>query len=122
MSMALSQGQVQRQSPMSVMKMAMGMPNNKIRHFQKLMSTNNVDTILHVAQPRLFEVLSSMKNVDEDMVYSVAEGYSRKAIEPTTRRSSTTSSLILMENLVFLKWRTRFYLWNCNLINLILHK
>ena len=36
-----------------------------------------------------------MKNMDEDIVYSVIERYSRKASEPTTTRSITTSSLIL---------------------------
>lgn len=35
------------------------------------------------------------ENMDEDIVYSVIERYSRKASEPTTTRSSTTSSLIL---------------------------
>ncbi|MEC0665093.1 hypothetical protein P8864_03945 [Priestia flexa] len=48
-----------------------------------------------VGQQKLFEVPSSMKNMDEDIVYSVIERYSRKASEPTTTRSSTTSSLIL---------------------------
>ncbi len=33
--------------------------------------------------------------MDEDIVYSVIERYSRKASEPTTTRSFTTSSLIL---------------------------
>lgn len=33
--------------------------------------------------------------MDEDIVYSVIERYSRKASEPTTTRSITTSSLIL---------------------------
>jgi len=32
--------------------------------------------------------------MDEDIVYSVTEKYSRKASEPTTTRSFTTSSLI----------------------------
>ncbi|MCM3065331.1 hypothetical protein M3568_02660 [Priestia flexa] len=48
-----------------------------------------------VGQQKLFEVPSSMKNMDEDIVYSVIERCSRKASEPTTTRSSTTSSLIL---------------------------
>ncbi|CAK8582516.1 hypothetical protein [Priestia megaterium] len=48
-----------------------------------------------VGQQKLFEVPSSMKNMDEDIVYSVIERYSRKASEPTTTRSFTTSSLIL---------------------------
>jgi hypothetical protein len=33
--------------------------------------------------------------MDEDIVYSVIERYSRKASEPTTTRSSSTSSLII---------------------------
>lgn len=33
--------------------------------------------------------------MDEDIVYSVIERYSRKASEPTTTGSITTSSLIL---------------------------
>ncbi|MES9760888.1 hypothetical protein [Priestia megaterium] len=37
-----------------------------------------------------------MQNMDEDIVYSVTEKYSRKASEPTTTRSFTTSSLILI--------------------------
>ena len=48
-----------------------------------------------VGQQKLFEVPSSMKNMDEDIVYSVIERYSRKASEPTTTRSSSTSSLII---------------------------
>jgi hypothetical protein len=48
-----------------------------------------------VGQLKLFEVPSSMKNMDEDIVYSVTERCSRKASEPTTTRSFTTSSLIL---------------------------
>jgi hypothetical protein len=48
-----------------------------------------------VGQYKLFEVPSSMKSMDEDIVYSVTERYSRKASEPTTTRSFTTSSLIL---------------------------
>jgi len=47
-----------------------------------------------VGQQKLFEVPSSMKNMDEDIVYSVIERYSRKASEPSTPRSITTSSLI----------------------------
>ncbi len=48
-----------------------------------------------VGQQKLFEVPSSMKNVDEDIVYSVTERHSGKASQPTTTRSSSTSSLIL---------------------------
>lgn len=42
-----------------------------------------------------FEVPGSMKNMDEDIVYSVIERYSRKASEPTTTRCSSITSLIL---------------------------
>jgi hypothetical protein len=48
-----------------------------------------------VGQQKLFEVPSSMVNMDEDIVYSVIERCSRKASEPTTTRGFTTSSLIL---------------------------
>ena len=52
-------------------------------------------TMNPVGQQKLFEVPSSMKNMDEDIVYSMIERHSRKASQPTTTRSSTTSSLIL---------------------------
>ena len=52
-----------------------------------------------VGQQKLFEVPSSMKIMDEDIVYSVTEKCSRKASEPTTTRSSTTSSLIFLKTL-----------------------
>ncbi len=52
-----------------------------------------------VGQLKLFEVPSSMVNMDEDIVYSVIERYSRKASEPTTTRSSTTSSLVSLINI-----------------------
>jgi hypothetical protein len=57
-----------------------------------------------VGQEILFEVPSSMEIMDEDIVYSVIESYSRKASEPTTTRGFTTSSLILnmRETLVLL--------------------
>ena len=48
-----------------------------------------------VGQQKLFEVPSSMKNMDEDIVYSMIERHSGKASQPITTRSSTTSSLIL---------------------------
>jgi hypothetical protein len=48
-----------------------------------------------VGQQKLFEVPSSMKNMDEDIVYSMTERHSGKASQPTTTRSSSTSSLIL---------------------------
>jgi hypothetical protein len=48
-----------------------------------------------VGQQTLFEVPSSMKNMDEDIVYSMFERHSGKASQPITTRSFTTSSLIL---------------------------
>lgn len=48
-----------------------------------------------VGQPNLFEVPSSMKNMDEDIVYSMIERHSGKASQPITTRSTSTSSLIL---------------------------
>ena len=48
-----------------------------------------------VGQQKLFEVPSSMKNMDEDIVYSMIERHSGKASQPITTRSFTTSSLIL---------------------------
>jgi len=53
----------------------------------------------------LFEVPISIKNMDEDIVYSVIERYSRKASEPTTTWGFSTSSLILdmRETLDFLE-------------------
>lgn len=55
MSMALSQGQVQLQASMSVMKMAMGNAEQQGEAIQKLMSTTDVATIQHAAQPHLGE-------------------------------------------------------------------
>ena len=57
-----------------------------------------------VGQQKLFEVPSSMKNMDEDIVYSMIERHSGKASQPITTRSFTTSSLILdmKETLVLL--------------------
>jgi hypothetical protein len=52
-------------------------------------------TMRFVGQQKLFEVPSSMKNMDEDIVYSMIERHSGKASQPTTTRSSSTSSLIL---------------------------
>ncbi|MCR8926815.1 hypothetical protein NLI92_002165 [Priestia megaterium] len=70
-----------------------------------------------VGQQKLFEVPSSMQNMDEDIVYSVIERYSRKASEPTTTRSFTTSSLILnmKEALGFLE--SLFIYQGINVIN-----
>ncbi|MBO0961040.1 YjfB family protein [Neobacillus sp. MM2021_6] len=53
MSMVLSQGQVQQQASMSVMKMAMGNAEQKGEAIKKLLSTNDVTAILHAAQPQL---------------------------------------------------------------------
>ena len=66
-----------------------------------------------VGQQKLFEVPSSMKNMDEDIVYSMIERHSGKASQPTTTRSSTTSSLIfrLHERGSSLS-RVPFYWWN----------
>ncbi|MBT2717583.1 hypothetical protein J7I90_16650 [Bacillus sp. ISL-57] len=51
-------------------------------------------TMKSVGQQKLFEVPSSMKTMDEDIVYSVIERYSRKASEPTTTRRSSIITLI----------------------------
>jgi len=53
MSVALSQGQVQQQASMSVMKMAMGNAEQQGEEIQKLMSIANVAAIQHDAQPHL---------------------------------------------------------------------
>ena len=54
-------------------------------------------TMKSVGQQQLFEVPSPMTNtMDEDIVYSVIERHSGKASQPTTTRSFTTSSLILL--------------------------
>jgi hypothetical protein len=43
----------------------------------------------------LFEVPSSMKNMDEDIVYSVTERHSGKASQPTTARCVTVTTIIM---------------------------
>jgi hypothetical protein len=53
MSMALSQGQVQQQASLSVMKMAIGNVEQQGENLQKLMSTANASAIQHAAQPHL---------------------------------------------------------------------
>ncbi|MFD2679318.1 YjfB family protein [Bacillus seohaeanensis] len=53
MSMALSQGQVQQQASMSVMKMAMGNAEQQGEALQKLMGTADATAIQHAAQPHL---------------------------------------------------------------------
>lgn len=52
-SMALSQGQVQQQASMSVMKMAMGNAEQQGEGVQKLMSTTDPAVIQHVVEPHL---------------------------------------------------------------------
>ncbi|MFV2046285.1 YjfB family protein [Metabacillus sp. YM-086] len=53
MSMVLSQGQVQQQASMSVMKMAMGDAKHQGDALQKLMSTSDASVIQRAAQPHL---------------------------------------------------------------------
>ncbi len=53
MSMALSQGQVQQQASISVMKMAMGNAEQQGEAIQKVMSTTDATAIQHAAQPHL---------------------------------------------------------------------
>ncbi|WP_413300385.1 YjfB family protein [Bacillus sp. 1P10SD] len=53
MSMGLSQGQIQQQASMSVMKMALGNVEQQGEAIQKLLSTNDVAEIQHAAQPHL---------------------------------------------------------------------
>ena len=55
-----------------------------------------------VGQQKLFEVPSPI-SMGEDIVYSVIERYSRKASEPTTTRSSSTSSLITVKEALTFK-------------------
>ncbi|MFV8828979.1 YjfB family protein [Alkalihalobacterium sp. APHAB7] len=52
-SMALSQGKVQQQASISVMKKAMGSAEQQGEALQKLMSTTNSVNIQHAAQPHL---------------------------------------------------------------------
>ncbi|WNF36575.1 YjfB family protein [Bacillaceae bacterium IKA-2] len=53
LSMALSQGQVQQQASMSIMKKALGNSEQQSEALQKLMSTAGADAIQHAAQPHL---------------------------------------------------------------------
>ncbi|TWI59959.1 YjfB family protein [Halalkalibacter nanhaiisediminis] len=53
MSMALSQGQVQQQASMAVMKKAMGSAEQQGDALQKLMSSADAAAIQHAAQPHL---------------------------------------------------------------------
>lgn len=51
--MALSQGQIQQQASMSVMKMAMGNAQQQGEALQNLLSTTDATAIQHAAQPHL---------------------------------------------------------------------
>ncbi|MGO4888815.1 YjfB family protein [Anaerobacillus sp. MEB173] len=53
LSMALSQGQLQQQASMSVMKKAMGNAEQQGEALQKLMSTADTKAIQQAAQPHL---------------------------------------------------------------------
>jgi hypothetical protein len=53
MSMALSQGQIQQQASISVMKAAIGNAEQQGEALQKLLSTTDVAAIQHAAQPHL---------------------------------------------------------------------
>lgn len=53
MSMALSQGQVQQQASLSVMKMAMGNAEQTGEAVQQLLNSGDVATNQHAAQPHL---------------------------------------------------------------------
>ena len=53
MSMALSQGKIQQQASVSVMKMAMGNATQQGEALQQLMGTSNPTAIQHAAQPHL---------------------------------------------------------------------
>ncbi|WP_147535414.1 YjfB family protein [Bacillus marasmi] len=53
MSIALSQGQVQQQASMSVMKMAMGNVEQQGDALQKLLGVSNVSNIQRIDQPNL---------------------------------------------------------------------
>ncbi|NEU30233.1 putative motility protein [bacterium LRH843] len=53
LSMVLSQGQVQQQASMSVMKKAMGNAEQQGDALQKLMSTADAKAIQHAAEPHL---------------------------------------------------------------------
>ena len=53
MSMALSQGQVQQQASMSVMKMAKGNAEQQGEALQKMLGAPNAGAIQNAAQPHL---------------------------------------------------------------------
>lgn len=53
MSMALSQGQVQQQASMSVMKKAMDQSEGNVDFINKMMGGMDVQALQHAAQPHL---------------------------------------------------------------------
>ncbi|PLR73718.1 YjfB family protein [Bacillus sp. UMB0728] len=53
MSMALSQGKVQQEASLSVMKMAIGDVKQQGEALQQLMSPSNTAALQHAAQPHL---------------------------------------------------------------------
>ncbi|MEW4280550.1 YjfB family protein [Priestia megaterium] len=53
MSMSLSQGKVQQQASLSVMKMAMGNAKQQGEAVKELISTSNVKALQQAAQPHL---------------------------------------------------------------------
>lgn len=53
LSMALSQGQVQQQASMSVMKQAIGSAEQQGNAFQKLLNSADTQSLQHAAQPHL---------------------------------------------------------------------
>lgn len=60
-------------------------------------------TMNPVGQPNAVRSARLHRIMDEDIVYSVIERYSRKASEPTTTRSSSTSSLIIVKEALIIK-------------------
>ncbi|MBY0158791.1 YjfB family protein [Cytobacillus oceanisediminis] len=53
MSMVLSQGQVQRQASISVMKKAMDQAEGNAEFIHKMMSGSQIQALQHAAQPHL---------------------------------------------------------------------
>ncbi|MCM3246120.1 YjfB family protein [Cytobacillus oceanisediminis] len=53
MSMVLSQGQVQQQASISVMKKAMDQAEGNAEFIHKMMSGSQIQALLHAAQPHL---------------------------------------------------------------------
>ena len=52
-----------------------------------------------VGQQKLFEVSSSMNNMDEDIVYSMIERHSGKASQPKTTKCITITWIIFSLNI-----------------------